>query len=176
MLGAEPAPKRLKIEFSDCNCGVNPCILNSTRYFCHCLPGYQEKDDDCIDIDECADPSTCPNALCLNRPGTYSCQCLPGNDGPIYADVDECRYGSHCPDHSVCTNTDGGYYCTCEQGYQGDNCEGEPNGNITKNCVHLWPLANFRWDDMPCGRNNYYICQYDMAQKNSNVSVRTHCP
>ncbi|CAH1248695.1 CSMD3 [Branchiostoma lanceolatum] len=257
--------------FADCNCGVNPCILNSTGYFCHCLPGYQARGDDCIDIDECADPSICPNALCLNRPGTYSCQCLPGYDGPICADVDECRYGNYCPDHSTCTNTDGDYYCTCDHGYQGDNCKdtdechnatlntcrpdqicvntagsfhcddctvfdgrcyivsdtrltfteaemkcaeqgglpvtvkdqqvqdflvqelsvankdvwigltdqdvegqfvwtdgsplaysnwapGEPNGDSTKNCVHLWPLANFRWDDMPCGRRNYYIC------------------
>ncbi|XP_078585767.1 CUB and sushi domain-containing protein 1-like [Branchiostoma floridae x Branchiostoma japonicum] len=262
--------------FADCNCGANPCILNSTGYFCHCLPGYEAKEDDCIDIDECADPDICPNALCMNRPGTYSCQCLSGYEGPFCADIDECRYGNYCPDHSTCTNTEGDYYCTCEQGYQGDNCEdidecgdanlntcrqdqicvntdgsyhcddctvyngkcyivsdtmlnfaeakmkcteqggipviiedqqmqeflvqelsvsnkdvwigltdldvegqfvwtdgsplaysnwapGEPNGDHTKNCVHMWPLANFRWDDMPCGRNNYYVCQYNMA-------------
>ncbi|XP_078665634.1 tetranectin-like protein [Branchiostoma floridae x Branchiostoma belcheri] len=227
------------------------------------------------DIDECADPDICPNARCINRPGGYSCQCLPGYDGPLCADIDECRYVGYCPDHSTCTNTEGDYYCTCEQGYQGDNCDdinecldaslntcgpnqicvntggsfkcddctmfdgkcftvsdtsvtfaeaemmcaggggtvvivkdqhvqdflvqllsvpnkdvwigltdrdlegqfvwadgtqlaynawapGEPNGDATKNCVHLWTLANFRWDDMSCGSSNYYICQYDM--------------
>ncbi|XP_066269121.1 CD209 antigen-like protein E [Branchiostoma lanceolatum] len=192
-------------------------------------------------------------------------------------DIDECRYSGYCPDHSTCTNTDGHYYCTCLQGYQGDNCEdinechnasmntcgqnqicintvgsfqcedcsmfdgscftvskttatfteaegycaegggilaieldhvvhdffvqllsvpnkdvwigltdrdmegqfvwadgtpisfyrnwapGEPNGDNTKNCVHLWPEANFRWDDMPCETDLFYICQYNMA-------------
>ncbi|XP_078664783.1 sushi, von Willebrand factor type A, EGF and pentraxin domain-containing protein 1-like [Branchiostoma floridae x Branchiostoma belcheri] len=264
-------------EFADCNCGIHPCLLNSTGYFCHCLVGYQQMSEQtCEDIDECADPDICPNAMCINRPGGYSCQCLPGYDEPHCADIDECRYVGFCPDHSTCTNTEGDYYCTCEQGYQGDNCEdinecrnatlntcgpnqvcvntagsfqcddctmfhgkcftvsdtsvtfseseekcaagggtvvtvkdqhvqdflvqllsvsnkdvwigltdrdvegqfmwsdgsqlaysawapGEPNGDITKNCVHLWPLANFRWDDMPCGRNNYYICQYTTA-------------
>ncbi|CAH1248686.1 CSMD3 [Branchiostoma lanceolatum] len=200
-------------------------------------------------VDECADPDICPNARCINRPGSYSCQCLTGYDGPACADIDECRYSGFCPDHSTCTNTDGDYFCTCEQGYQleGDNCEdctmfhgkcfivsdtpttfteaemkcaegggtvinvkeqhtqdflvqllsvsnkdvwigltdqdvegqfvwtdgtplvysnwapGEPNGDTTKNCVHLWPMANFRWDDMPCGRSNYYICQYTIT-------------
>ncbi|CAH1248696.1 CSMD1 [Branchiostoma lanceolatum] len=240
-----------------------------------CKDGEIMQGIDCY-IDECAEPNICPNAKCINRPGSYSCQCLPGYDGPYCADIDECRYAGYCPDHSTCTNTDGDYYCTCEQGYQGDNCEdkdecrnatlntcgsnqicvntagsfqcddctmfngtcytisdtsvtfteaelycaggggivvtvkdqqvqdfliqllsvpnkdvwigltdqdvegqfvwsdgtqlvysnwapGEPNGDITKNCVHLWPLANFRWDDMPCGRSNYYICQYDMV-------------
>ncbi|XP_066268161.1 C-type lectin-like [Branchiostoma lanceolatum] len=40
---------------------------------------------------------------------------------------------------------------------------GEPNGDDNTNCVHLWPLSNFRWDDMPCGRSNYFICQYNVA-------------
>ncbi|CAH1248684.1 CSMD1 [Branchiostoma lanceolatum] len=211
-----------------------------------CKDGEIKQGVDCY-MDECADPNICPNAMCINRPGSYSCQCLPGYEGPVCADIDECRYAGFCPDHSICTNTDGDYYCTCLQGYQGDNCEdctmydgkcyimsdtrgtfvdaetkcaeeggilatvkdqqvqdflvqllsvsnkdvwigltdqdvegqfvwadgtplvysnwapGEPNGDDTTNCVHLWPLANFRWHDMPCGRSNYYICQYNMA-------------
>ncbi|CAH1248690.1 CSMD2 [Branchiostoma lanceolatum] len=233
--------------FDDCNCGSNPCILSATGYFCYCLRGYKLANGTCVDIDECEDPGICPNARCINRPGSYSCQCLPGYDGPVCADIDECRYSGYCPEHSTCTNTDGNYFCTCKQGYQGDNCEdcivfhgkcyivsdamvtfaeaemkcaeqggihvtirdqhtqdflvqllsvsnkdvwigltdrdvegqfiwtdgtplvysnwapGEPNGDDTKNCVHLWPLANFRWDDESCARSNYYICQYNIS-------------
>jgi len=40
------------------------------------------------------------------------------------ADVDECESGdSVCPSNAYCTNLDGGYNCTCNQGYRFvENC------------------------------------------------------
>ena len=43
------------------------------------------------------------------------------------ADVDECAKSSHgCSRNAYCNNTDGGYWCECWPGFQGDryNCTG----------------------------------------------------
>ncbi|CAH1262671.1 CSMD3 [Branchiostoma lanceolatum] len=112
--------------FEDCNCGIHPCELTPQGYECTCLPGYlliaDEEEAKCVDIDECQQPDVCPGARCINRPGTFSCQCLPGYEEPNCIDIDECRYAGFCPDNSNCTNTDGNYYCTCHAGYHGDDC------------------------------------------------------
>ena len=45
----------------------------------------------------------------------------------IIIDVDECTAGTaNCDADATCTNTDGGYNCTCNSGYSGDgfNCTG----------------------------------------------------
>ena len=45
------------------------------------------------------------------------------------SDVDECAVGTDNCDHAngVCTNTEGGFNCTCDIGYSGDgiNCSSE---------------------------------------------------
>ncbi|CAH1263509.1 CSMD3 [Branchiostoma lanceolatum] len=73
--------------FAECNCGIHPCKLtDSAGYVCECLNGYEQVDIHgellCKDIDECMQPDVCPNAACHNRPGTYSCECLPGFEEP----------------------------------------------------------------------------------------------
>ena len=42
-------------------------------------------------------------------------------------DIDECDRGSHnCHSNAACNNTEGGYNCSCKEGYTGDgqNCTG----------------------------------------------------
>ncbi|XP_035682837.1 latent-transforming growth factor beta-binding protein 2-like [Branchiostoma floridae] len=269
--------------YDDCDCGIHPCDLTQDGYACTCLPGYQmlgvsAENETCIDIDECQQPDVCPGARCINRPGTYSCQCLPGYEEPSCIDINECRYAGFCPEESDCTNTEGSYYCTCHHGFHGDDCldinecqnetlnncgpdqhcvnsegsytcldctryqqkcyvlayqiatfadaeqtcadyggilatipdvgtqlfitqlagnldtwiglddrlnegqfmwsdgtalgagysnwsPGEPNDLSTtsaQDCVHLWSLAGFRWDDQPCDRMEHFVCQFDM--------------
>lgn len=102
------------------------------------------------DIDECQNPGSCGlNALCQNTPGNYTCACPNGYGGNPYdgvrftflaklfpiskcqwiktlfehdqcADIDECEIGNACGTGSLCTNTDGGYTCTCPPGFTGD--------------------------------------------------------
>ena len=45
----------------------------------------------------------------------------------ILLDIDECAIGTDmCDMNANCTNTDGGYNCTCQSGYSGNgvDCEG----------------------------------------------------
>ncbi|CAB3976626.1 pro-epidermal growth factor [Paramuricea clavata] len=44
----------------------------------------------------------------------------------IVQDLDECCDGDQCHGNATCTNTPGSYFCTCKEGYTGNNthCEG----------------------------------------------------
>lgn len=48
-----------------------------------CSPGFVERGDVCIDVDECADAThDCAElATCTNEPGTFTCACNPGYSG-----------------------------------------------------------------------------------------------
>ncbi|XP_078693200.1 CD209 antigen-like protein C isoform X4 [Branchiostoma floridae x Branchiostoma belcheri] len=35
----------------------------------------------------------------------------------------------------------------------------EPNGGTKENCVHIYPSKGYRWNDGPCSRSYYYICE-----------------
>lgn len=89
------------------------------------------------------------NAVCLNKDGSYWCNCTDGFTGigtnntcfgkgplsdvhthtayssfPAHADVDECVDGSHsCSDDATCHNSIGNYSCTCIVGYEGNGFE-----------------------------------------------------
>ena len=42
----------------------------------------------------------------------------------MFTDNDECMDGTHlCATNATCVNTDGGYNCTCDSGYDGDGFE-----------------------------------------------------
>ena len=39
----------------------------------------------------------------------------------IYTDINECQENLHsCDINALCTNTEGGYNCTCNEGYSGE--------------------------------------------------------
>ena len=38
---------------------------------------------------------------------------------PDHVDLDECEY-DYCGEYATCINTDGSYYCVCDEGYTGD--------------------------------------------------------
>jgi hypothetical protein len=72
-----------------------------------------------------AEPSTCPecseHASCERGADTLSCTCRDGflGDGHTCLDIDECAQASSGCDrqHGVCTNTEGGYACSCAGGW-----------------------------------------------------------
>ncbi|XP_043404792.1 protein kinase C-binding protein NELL1 isoform X8 [Chelonia mydas] len=80
----------------------------------------------CRDIDECAAKMHyChANTVCVNLPGTYRCDCVPGYirvDDFSCTEHDECGSGQHnCDENAICTNTVRGHSCTCKPGYVGN--------------------------------------------------------
>ena len=61
---------------------------------------------------------------CLTTQGTY---CLILTLFSV-KDFDECEvHQDDCGQHATCVNTDGSFYCTCNDGYDGDGrtCEGK---------------------------------------------------
>ena len=104
------------------------------------------------DTDECSDAlNQChDNSTCHDIDGSYECSCDHGFTGNgfycsgIYGyfyfvqqeldeyraciDIDECSAGTDmCASNATCTNTEGGYNCSCDTGYYGDGftCNGK---------------------------------------------------
>ncbi|RWS29323.1 hypothetical protein B4U80_00125, partial [Leptotrombidium deliense] len=99
---------------------------------CRCKPGYQAKDIDCIDVDECKTRNICgPYAKCYNFQGGYKCECKQGYEKIDHAlsakcrDINECLFTkSPCGPNSKCINSDGAYKCYCVDGFVGDPKQG----------------------------------------------------
>lgn len=81
-----------------------------------CHEGYYGTD--CGTLCTCVAANT---ASCDHVSG--ACTCKTGwTDGTCSTDVDECTAGTHncmlgAPGHELCSNTVGGYTCSCEVGY-----------------------------------------------------------
>ena len=97
----------------------------------------------CSDIDECSlyNPTHDCDQICSNTDGGFNCSCVEGYlltidnrscEGMyphklitvcvwsytfhmVYSDIDECSLYNNC--NQICNNTDGGFYCSCEEGY-----------------------------------------------------------
>lgn len=124
---------------NECVMGTDACVRHADcidtpgSYLCVCSDGY-EGDGlvECTDIDECQEGTAlCQfnSTNCHNLPGSYLCDCRGGFHpshplGSIAcSDVDECRQGTHnCAGGgtSSCTNTIGGFNCSCVAGWRGN--------------------------------------------------------
>ena len=155
----------LSNEFNDCDLDMTTCTTTSTNddgYICSCRPGYKTLTSaSCEDIDECAEDNLndCdvtgpnPSTTCVNYPGGYICVCRDGFENLISetilatgvtkefcTDIDECAQNNlnECDDNAACTNNAGGYFCTCNNGYQGNGftCSdiNECSGNNLNDC------------------------------------------
>lgn len=70
--------------------------------------------DPCADV-TCNDNATCQDGVCV-CPDGYRSDGANGCD-----DIDECSDGTAgCDVNATCTNTPGGFTCTCNDGYMGD--------------------------------------------------------
>ena len=131
------------------------CENTGGNYTCHCRTGFSGNGVSCSDIDECAsDSNNCDQmANCTNTIGSYVCTCRDGYTGDgisclggqlqtfvflmiLYAeylidfetDTDECELREdNCGTHATCKNTEGGFTCTCNSGFDGNgtNCFGK---------------------------------------------------
>uniref|UniRef100_A0A674IWP0 Adhesion G protein-coupled receptor L4 n=1 Tax=Terrapene triunguis TaxID=2587831 RepID=A0A674IWP0_9SAUR len=111
------------------------CEVKGGVQGCYCFPGFTGNGIlSCHDDNECEN-ATQPcgeNANCTNTVGSYYCMCATGfrsssgqekfvtNDGTFCVDIDECSEAVTiaCGDHAKCENVDGGYNCSCKEGYQ----------------------------------------------------------
>ncbi|XP_053807062.1 adhesion G protein-coupled receptor L4 isoform X2 [Vidua chalybeata] len=142
------------------------CEVQGGTTGCYCSQGYTGNG-----ITVCKDDNECENATqpcgehanCTNTEGSYYCTCISGfkpsngqqifvpNDGTSCVDVDECsNEGSvACGDHAKCENVDGGFNCSCKEGYQpstgklqfkpndGTSCQENPKAKceLFKDCI-----------------------------------------
>ncbi|CAL1300873.1 unnamed protein product [Larinioides sclopetarius] len=123
------------------------CTISEPSGFkCECKQGYFRRTsfvpaenvlvDVCEDIDECLNPTICPNTTkCHNLPGEYTCKCIDGYHLEDLKSVktDGCRpvcNPNPCV-HGTCleTGTDG-FACRCEGLYIGRFCN-QTNDAIT---------------------------------------------
>jgi hypothetical protein len=97
----------------DCH-GNATCTDNDGGWDCACNTGYEGDGVTCTDIAEClVDNGGCGDATyynCINNEGAP----------PTCVDIDECTIGTAgCAVNATCANTDGGFTCTCNTGYEG---------------------------------------------------------
>ncbi|WAR23702.1 MLP-like protein [Mya arenaria] len=104
------------------------CVNFIGGYNCSCEHGFTLADDNktCSECESwrygenCTESCDCDNARSCDR-ATGECDCKQGwTSAKCDEDINECENVSlfECMDHSFCLNTDGGYLCVCERGYQ----------------------------------------------------------
>ncbi|WAR06716.1 SVEP1-like protein, partial [Mya arenaria] len=136
---------------------------NNTTLTCNSFGHWDTPAPVCTDINECTGKNTCHrNANCTNNIGSYMCLCKDGYDDRATSNTydsigRDCR-GTHCKysrnQTQWCTNLDPGYYCRCNPGWKGTDCDKNVN-----ECNE--------WDN-PCGHNatcsdgyGTYFCKCD---------------
>ncbi|KAI5711004.1 hypothetical protein M8J75_013255 [Diaphorina citri] len=117
-----------------CNPPHSTCTNLTDYRTCNCDPGYQKDylDDRrvafvCTDVDECMNyPPICNNnADCINRPGTYQCQCKRGFSGDGFnCEEDSTNFSDNncdtvrCQENAECIEDfTSGPHCNCIEGF-----------------------------------------------------------
>mgnify|MGYP002715707603 CR=1 FL=1 len=78
-----------------------------------------------IDINECINKDACGNgAVCVNKPGSFTCQCpegtIPAPDAHVKCvGVVTCKKNSDCPGNAIC---DSQHRCLCPEPNIGNDC------------------------------------------------------
>uniref|UniRef100_A0A2C9KBP9 Cubilin n=1 Tax=Biomphalaria glabrata TaxID=6526 RepID=A0A2C9KBP9_BIOGL len=140
------------------------CRNTVGAFQCVCPTGYKMDNTQCIDINECTDPTvntTCDLnvQVCVNNIGSYSCDCKMGyarNSEGLCIDIDECSSQIDKCEQS-CENKAGSFNCLCYQGYLLDDDR--------KSCIKVKDL---------CVSSNL-TCSYGCRIK-SNDEYECFCP
>ncbi|KAG5568352.1 hypothetical protein H5410_064632 [Solanum commersonii] len=124
------------ITFYDRTMATVPIVLDWAIGNLTCTQSQDRKDYACKENSECVDSDT--------GLGGYRCSCKPGFQGKPYLtpgcqDVDECTDPSTNTCEKICTNTPGGFYCSCPDGYTDD---GKKDG---LSCIPLYSDNRFPW-------------------------------
>ncbi|XP_060570002.1 uncharacterized protein LOC132728362, partial [Ruditapes philippinarum] len=122
-------------------CAANPCSLQRTcqsltadeqkkqkrTYTCGpCPKGYKvDTENECKDVDECADNEDICDQVCTNTEGSFECMCRGGykvdsENKSKCKDINECDVALHNCTHE-CVNNEGGFSCQCFTGFKFDS-------------------------------------------------------
>uniref|UniRef100_A0A3Q0REV6 EGF-like domain-containing protein n=1 Tax=Amphilophus citrinellus TaxID=61819 RepID=A0A3Q0REV6_AMPCI len=135
-------------------CESSPCLNKGTcvdgvaSFTCLCELPYSGPT--CAEVLTPCSPNPCANhADCIHTPDYmgYQCKCPPGWQGQeiLYSniashcqlcnrDVNEC-ISNPCKNRGTCTNTLGGFVCSCRAGYTGLTCETDINDCLPNPCL-----------------------------------------
>ncbi|XP_019372208.1 PREDICTED: EGF-containing fibulin-like extracellular matrix protein 1 isoform X1 [Gavialis gangeticus] len=135
------------------NCRADQACVNLRGSFrCQCLPGFQKRGEQCIDIDECTLPPYCHHR-CVNTPGSYYCQCNPGfqlaSNNHTCVDINECDANNPCAQQ--CYNILGSFICQCNPGFE-----------LSSDRINC--------EDVDECRTSSYICQYQCVNEPGKFS------
>ncbi|XP_075391842.1 EGF-containing fibulin-like extracellular matrix protein 1 isoform X2 [Tenrec ecaudatus] len=160
--GYEQSEHNVCQDIDECTAGTHNCRSDQVcinlrgSFACQCLPGYQKRGEQCVDIDECASPPYC-HQRCVNTPGSFYCQCSPGfqlaANNYTCVDINECDASNQCAQQ--CYNILGSFICQCHQGYE--------LSSDRLNC-----------EDIDECRTSSYLCQYQCVNEPGKFSCM--CP
>ncbi|XP_023933080.1 neurogenic locus notch homolog protein 1-like [Lingula anatina] len=141
-------------EYLPCDLQTTNCntSLNTGTYSCNCKDGFQRYPpergitDACQDIDECiTGQHACGKLKCINTPGSYQCECKYGEyrDPDTDKCIDVCS-GVTCNDKGTCERDKSTFFCRCQHGHTGRECEATDSQAQTQ-AITLYAVAGGVW-------------------------------
>nr|XP_033809798.1 latent-transforming growth factor beta-binding protein 3 isoform X3 [Geotrypetes seraphini] len=151
-------------------CKEGKCVNTQPGFECYCKQGFYYDGNllECVDVDECQDPSVCRNGHCVNTAGSYYCECRP----PLSLDASgkECLLAETQGDRAMekrdicwrqrgedqmCSIALNGFHlsyeeCCCNHGKGwGFQCQPCPPRGSEQLCQHSQSDGNSFWETSP---------------------------